>query len=194
MQLAPHPLSSPWKARILPQAGDLTVAIGSFSLLVSVGYFIYDGIVIVVLQSEPFYPLLAHHVLGGAAVTFIAFARPRAVWYACLVQCSEGAIPPTFFVWLLEQRGASVARPTLLYTIARWVKLTLWLLLRVLLFGVYGSAVVRDWASMDGATRGLGAVMGSFFLVFNLGGLVTNVLPGFPWLRPRLDPGKGKEQ
>jgi hypothetical protein len=150
-------------------------ALGRYSLSTSVGYFIHDLFVIIELDTQPKFPLLLHHVLSGASCSLIVFALPNAVWYACLLQCTEGTVPIQFIVWLLEDELGTR------YTLARWIQLLAWLLMRIALVIAFCSVVLRDWASHDTPSKVLGIVMGPGLLLFNFAGLVKVILPGCPW-------------
>ena len=139
-----------------------------------------DLVVILTIGSEAFVPLVAHHILSFSAMLIVALAIPNAVWYACLLQCSEFTIPIQFTVWLLEQYGR---RGTTAYTVARWLQLVAWLLMRITLFLVFGFVVWRDFHALYAPVpKTLALVTGPALLAFNCGGLVKVVLPGWPWL------------
>ena len=162
--------------------------VGEISLCISIGYFLYDLFVMFTHGSDAFYPLLAHHLISAASMAYVAFTMPPAVWYTCLLQCSESTIPIQFTVWLLEQRGA---KATVWYAAARWVQLVCWLVFRILLIGAFFSVLWAHWTRLDPNARMLGLGVGWALLLFNLGGLFTLVLPGIPWrAEPRSKPVK----
>jgi len=67
---------------------------------------------------QPLLPLLMHHVISGASMSWIACCVPRAVWYTCILQMSEATVPVNNLVTLWEWRGAH-DRPS--YTLLRWL-------------------------------------------------------------------------
>ena len=89
------------------------VELGSISLCISLGYFVFDLFIIVQQQEEPFWALVAHHILSGGALGVAAISIPEAVWFANLGQCSESCLPLMFLVWLLEQRGHHIITPSM---------------------------------------------------------------------------------
>lgn len=152
--------------------------LGSIGLCVSIAYFVWDICHMWLTDYRPFLPLLLHHVLSGASMTLIAFWVPRAVWYACLLQLSEGTVPIYNVVAYLEWHGR---RGTIAYALARWALLGTWLLLRVALIVYFFHVVCLAWAGMTDIVRLL-AINGPALLVFNLVALITVVIDGFPWL------------
>ena len=157
------------------------VELGSISLCISLGYFVFDLFIIVQQQEEPFWALVAHHILSGGALGVAAISIPEAVWFANLGQCSESCLPLMFLVWLLEQRGHHKPTVTLAYTITRWVQLIMWVLMRIVLFIVFLYTLYNEWSGLCTFSRAMGAVTGPFLLAFNIGGLVTLIAPGCPW-------------
>ena len=166
--------------------------LGALGLCVSVGYFMYDACMMPIVGFTPLLPLIAHHLWSGLTMAWVAFGVPRAVWYACLLQCSEATVPCTHIVWLLENRteeakygnAAKVTMPRPLgaaYAAARWLQLATWMLFREVLFVGFGSVVVRHWASMSTPMQFLGVGCGVPLFVFNTGGLIAVILPGCPW-------------
>lgn len=156
--------------------------LGVTSLQLSIGYFAYDTLVVLVNGSPTtFYAVLAHHICCAFGLAYVIHAVPDGIFYACLIQCSESTIPVQFGVYLLEKRGAQHSQ---LYRLARWLQLAMWLSARIGLFLVYFFVLWKHWLPQrDLPAKVLCLVMGPALLLFNIGGLVTVVLPGFPWPR-----------
>ena len=151
---------------------------GVLSLTISFGYFVCDMVLMVFTGYEPLAPLMAHHVLSAGCMCWVAFDVPRAVWYACLLQCSEATVPINNYIWLLEERGRRCSRE---YCAARWLQLLVWLAVREALFVVFGWCVARHWAAMTISMKALGLCAGIPLALFNTGGLIAVILEGFPW-------------
>ena len=167
------------------QANGLEPTLGALGLCVSVGYFVYDLRVLSEIGFNPLVPILLHHSLCALCMGLIAASVPRAVWYACLLQCTEATVPLQMAIFFLERHGHQDDErrggPTLAYTAARWGLLLLWLLVRELLFAYFAFMVWRDWDGLSLAMKALGWGTGVPLAVFNTGGLVSHVLPGWPW-------------
>ena len=159
-------------------ANGLEPTLGSIGLCVSVAYFSYDLWVVIETQHQPVKPMIAHHLLSGSCMLLIAFAVPRAVWYACLLQATEATAPINIGIYFLEwgQKKAS-----LVYRAARWLQLAVWLVMRELLFVWFAYLVWRDWTSMPSVMKALGWGTGAPLALFNTVGLFKVVLKGCPW-------------
>ena len=169
------------------QANGLEPRLGALGLCVSVGYFVYDLRVLAEIGFNPLVPVLLHHSLCALCMGLIAASVPRAVWYACLLQCTEATVPLQTAVFFLERRGhqhdQQSGGPTLAYAAARWGLLLLWLMVRELLFAYFAFVVWRDWDGLTLEMKALGWGTGVPLTVFNTGGLVAHVLPGWPWCK-----------
>ena len=176
--------------------------LGTISLCVSVGYFIQDIFVMLHSKYEPLLPLLLHHSGCALCMGLIALAVPRAVWYACLLQCTEATVPLQTLIFFLERahgyavsgggtpRDAAAAgagggsADWALYALSRWSLLVTWLLVREALFVYFAFVVARDWEGLTPVMKVLGWGTGVPLALFNTGGLIHVVLVGFPWWPP----------
>ena len=152
--------------------------IGSVGLVISAAYFIWDIHNMIVTGFEPLVPLLLHHVISGISMAVIAGWVPRAVWYTCILQMTEGTVPISNVVTLLEWRQKQHSTA---YVLGRWALLIVWLVLRIAIVLYFLFPVWRDWAGMTDIMHFL-ALNGPALLVFNIGALFSMVLKGFPWL------------
>uniref|UniRef100_A0A7S3SC71 TLC domain-containing protein n=2 Tax=Emiliania huxleyi TaxID=2903 RepID=A0A7S3SC71_EMIHU len=171
--------------------GDIGVGgeeplLGSLGLCVSVAYFVWDVRNMLRTGYQPLVPLLMHHVISGASMSWIACCVPRAVWYTCILQMSEATVPVNNLVTLWEWRGAH-DRPS--YTLLRWLLLAAWLPMRLLLIAYFHVPVYREWSGMSLPMHIL-ALNGPLLLTFNSAALAKVVLHGFPWLARK--GGKGE--
>ena len=163
---------------VVPGTRGGAVGLGSIGLCASTAYFVWDIHNMWRTDFQPFLPLLLHHVLSGTSMVLIAFWVPRAVWYACVLQLSEGTVPFYTIVAYLEWGGQKGTRA---YALARWALLVAWLLLRVALIMFFFYPVGLAWAGMTDIIRLL-AINGPALLAFNLTALATVVVEGFPWV------------
>lgn len=152
--------------------------VGSMGLIISTAYFCWDCYNMIVTGYQPLLPLLVHHVISGVSMGLIAWWVPRAVWYTCILQITEGTVPIHTIVSILETRQQVDSAA---YTLARWALLVKWLALRIALVLYFHYPVWRDWAGMTGIMHVL-ALNGPALLLFNSAALFTVVLKGFPWL------------
>jgi len=175
---------------VLSVVGAIDPCFGSFAMSVSVGYFVQDAAVVLLMGSEKHAaPIMAHHVLCTAGLAAVLTASRPNIWYANLLQCTECTIPIQFACWLLEIYGADKSRPWT-YGAGRWLMLIAWVLMRLGVMPIFFYAVWRNWSSFDTIPRVSALVVGPFLTAFNVGGLFKVILPGMPWW-PR---GKGKQQ
>jgi hypothetical protein len=158
-------------------SGSAEPLVGSLGLIVSTGYFTWDCYSMLVTDYQPLWPLLLHHVTSGVSMGLIAGRVPRAVWFTCILQITEGTVPVNNIVSILEARQDIHSTA---YILARWALLIKWLALRIGLVLYFFYPVWRDWAKMTGVMRLL-ALNGPALLLFNLIALFTAVLKGFPW-------------
>jgi hypothetical protein len=152
--------------------------VGSIGLIISTAYFCWDCYNMIVTGYQPLIPLLLHHVVSGVSTGLIAGWVPRAVWYACILQMTEGTVPVNNIVSALEKRRQLDSAA---YIIARWALLVNWLALRIALVLYFHYPVWRDWVGMTGIMHLL-ALNGPALLLFNSAALLKVVLRGFPWL------------
>ena len=132
--------------------------------------------------SDTLIPLVAHHVLCAGAFVAILAAAPEGITHACLLQLSESTVPFQFLVWLIEQRTHNRKDDRGYgYCLARWMQLVAWLMMRIALFFAFAVKVAYDWPDYTLLPRLLAVTMGPALLLFNLGGLVKVVMPGWPW-------------
>jgi hypothetical protein len=169
-------------ATVLGDLGDIGVngeepLLGSIGLCASIAYFAWDIQQMQKTEYQPFIPLVIHHVLSGTSMVLVVFWVPRAVWYACILQLSEGTVPMYTIVAYLEWRGK---KGTYTYAIAHWALLVTWLLLRVTLIAYFCYIVWIEWVDMTDIIRLL-AMNGPVLMVFNLVALATVVIEGYPW-------------
>ena len=176
---------------VLAVVGVAPPWVGALCMSVSIGYFIQDAIVVLSMGTEPnFAPILAHHVLCGAAMaTMLTISRPN-IWYGNFLQCTEVTIPFQFASWLLEIYGANKSWPRT-YAVVRWLMAILWVSFRIVLMGGFIYVVWRDWSALDTISRLNGVLLGPFLTAFNIGGLVKVVLPGLPSWPPTASTGTG---
>lgn len=173
-------------ATVLGDLDDIDVngeepLLGSIGLCVSIAYFAWDIQQMWMTDYQPFIPLVFHHVLSGASMILAVFWVPHAVWYACILQLSEGTVPIYTVVAYLEWGGKT---GTHMYARARWALLVTWLILRVTLIAYFCYIVRIAWAGMTDIIRLL-AVNGPVLMMFNLVALATVVVEGYPWTDER---------
>ena len=169
-------------ATVLCDFGDIGAngeepLLGSIGLCASIAYFAWDIRQMRRTGYQPFVPLLLHHVLSGTSMFVVVCWVPRAVWYACMLQLSEGTVPIYTVVEYLAWGGKKGTR---VYARARWVLLVAWLLLRVALIVYFCYTVWIAWAGLSDIIRVL-AFNGPALLVFNVVAFATVVVDGFPW-------------
>jgi len=151
--------------------------VGSCGLVISAAYFIWDVRNMVRTDYHPFVPLLLHHLSSGISMAFVAARVPRAVWYTCILQMTEGTVPINNLVYTLEwrQRQGSAT-----YTLCRWGFLLFWLVFRIGFPLYFFHPIWRDWDQLSSVVRLL-AANGPALLLFNTVALFWTVLQGFPW-------------
>jgi hypothetical protein len=167
--------------RSLPGASsgdDTMIDLGITSLTITIGYLMHDIVVITTIGSDAYVPLIAHHTVSAMAAFGATIGERHAVWYGCILQCTESTVPFQFTTWLLERQGM---RTTRAYCVARWLQLLVWLVMRVCLVLAFIYLVVRDWGTFSGFSKALGWLAGPPLLLFNVAGLFKVILPGLPW-------------
>ena len=162
--------------------------VGVVGLCITVGHFLYDFRVIISVNCQPLVPMLAHHALSGGLMAWVVLGVPRAVWWACLLQCTEAIVPVQFALFHLERRGHDERR-TVAYAAARWLQLVGWVVCRILVILRFGQTVYLDYPTLSPSMRVLGWVAGVCLGLFNFAGFLSVVLPGCPWSPRRGDKG-----
>ena len=153
--------------------------LGTISLCISLGYFLYDLPVLFESQYSPLAPMVAHHAFSCVMLLLALSTFPSATYYACFVQVTEAVVPFTTAVFVLEKLKE---QGTWLYCAARWTQLIVWLVVRQLLFIAFAWEVRRDWPLLTVFLRRMSITTGVLLGLFNTVGLGIVVLPGMPWL------------
>lgn len=180
LTIGPAHLAVLMTARAATEAPYEPPVIGVLGLCISVGHFMHDFTVILRVGCDNSLAMLLHHVLSGGLMGWVVLGVPRAVWWACLLQCTEAVVPVQCVLFLLERHGHDKRR-TVAYAAARWVHLLLWLPYRIAILVYFDWTVYHDWATLSTPMRILGWGAGLPLGLFNLAGLFMVVLPGWPW-------------
>ena len=151
---------------------------GTFACTYSAGYMCWDIYAMIDIEYPDMKPLFLHHMCSGLSMIYIGCFESRAVWYACFLLITESTVPIKNYVDWIE--GLKTDRNNVVPIWTRWLLLCTWILFRIVLFVPFALTAWREWHTFTSTMKFL-AFNGPFLFLFNIAGLFTVILKGFPW-------------
>ena len=152
--------------------------LGELCISISIGYMVWDTMNMGWYDLKPFAPIATHHCLSAGGMSYMLTNSPDGTWAVCVLLMSELSTPILNAKAWLEFEGQ---QNTFNYRAIRWGLLGTWLVARLAVCAYFGYWTYTTWNDMSMTLIVLALMICPFLSIFNMVGMVTIVLPGFPW-------------